>query len=73
MLINGNGEDIGNSDLGFAPLLALAAPIAKTVAVSVGTKVLGAVANKLTSKPKPPPCTFFQKLGKVFGSKPNCS
>lgn len=73
MLINGNGQDIGNGDLGWAPLLAFAAPVAKTIAVAAGGKVLGAIGKKLSgSKPPPPPCTFFQKVGRVFGSKPPC-
>jgi hypothetical protein len=73
MLINGNGDDIGNGDLGWAPLLAFAAPVAKAAAVAVGTKVIGAVAKKIQgSKPPPPQCTFFQKIGRAFGSNPPC-
>ena len=75
MLINGAGDDIGSGDLGWAPLLAFAAPIAKAAAVTVGSKVIGSVVKKITggSKPPPPPCTFFQKIGRAFGAKPPCT
>lgn len=65
MLLGSDDENIG-----FAPLVALALPIAKAAALQVGTQVVGGLFKG--KAPPPPPCSFGQKLARIFGSKPNC-
>jgi hypothetical protein len=65
------GTDDDRENIGFVPLLALAAPLAKDIAMKAGGQILGKVLGG-GNKPPPPPCTFGQKIGRIFGSKPNC-
>jgi hypothetical protein len=71
MLINSGGGRPSRQpeELGFAPLVAALAPVAISLVGAAGK----AIVNKIQGKPKPPPCTFWQKVGRVFGGKPACT
>jgi hypothetical protein len=64
------GADDERDNIGFLPLLAFAAPMAKDIALKAGGAALGKIFKK--NAPPPPPCSFGQKIGRIFGSKPNC-
>lgn len=70
MLVDGRGNELAGppEELGWAPLVAALAPVAVSLVAAGGKALVG----KLSSK-KPPPCTFWQKFGRVFGGRPNCS
>lgn len=70
------GSKRRNDGLGFAPLVALVAPVAK----AAGMDVLDRVTTRAGIGPKKAPniaiapaCGFWQRVARVFGGRPNCT
>jgi hypothetical protein len=55
-------------ELGIAPAIVAAG----TAVLPTAGKIVGGVLGSVFGKKAPPPCTFGQKVSRIFGGRPNC-